>query len=128
MKEIQTIEDIRILVDAFYGKIRQDELLGPVFQGVIRDNWHVHLDKMVRFWQTILLTEHTYSGSPFAPHAGLPVDTAHFDRWLALFRETVDEYFTGKLAEEAKWRAEKMAEMFQIKIEYFRSRSSHPLA
>lgn len=74
---------------------------------------------MYRFWQTVLLQEHTYQGSPFAPHAKLPVHSDHFDRWKLLFFETIDENFYGDKAREAKFRAAKMAEMFQLKIDYF---------
>ena len=120
-KEIATIEEIRLLVDSFYDKVRSDELLGPIFERVIQNRWPVHLDKMYRFWQTVLLEEHTYSGSPFAPHAVLPVDKSHFEEWIRLFFETIDENFTGKKAIEAKWRAAKMADMFQYKIEYYQN-------
>ncbi|MAN59268.1 MAG: globin [Flavobacteriaceae bacterium] len=116
--EISTLRDIKLLVDSFYGKIREDGLLGPIFNGVIKDRWPEHLERMYTFWQTVLLGEHTYYGSPFPPHAKLPVNKTHFDRWLFLFSETVDEHFTGEKAAEAKWRAGKMAEMFQLKIQH----------
>jgi hemoglobin len=124
--DILKLEDVKVLVDAFYAKVQQDELLAEIFNNKIQDNWPVHLDKMYRFWQTVLLYEHTYSGSPFPPHAHLPVDVSHFDRWLKLFFETIDENFTGEKAEEAKWRSEKMAEMFQIKINYFKNQKNKP--
>lgn len=117
--EILTINDIQQLVDAFYEKVREDELLGPVFNRVIEDRWPEHLEKMYRFWQTVLLDEHTYYGSPFPPHAHLPIEKKHFERWLKLFYATVNERFTGNKATEALWRAEKMAQMFQFKIDYF---------
>jgi len=120
-REILTIKEIENLVDSFYAKVREDSSLGPIFKNQIGDNWDQHLDKMYRFWQTVLLNEHTYSGSPFAPHARLPIGKDHFDRWLGLFHETIDENFTGAKAEEAKWRAVKMAEMFQYKINHIRS-------
>ena len=101
-KDIATIEDIRLLVDAFYGKIRVDILLGGIFNGVIKDRWPEHLAKMYRFWQTVLLDEHTYYGSPFPPHAQLPVEQKHFDTWLKLWYETIDEHFIGARADEAK--------------------------
>lgn len=126
-KEIKTIHEIKALVDSFYTKVREDELLGGIFQEVIQDKWPEHLQKMYRFWQTVLLKEHTYYGSPFPPHAKLPVTKAHFDRWLKLFRETVDQHFEGQKAEEAKWRAEKMAEMFHAKIKYSKGDSSKSL-
>ena len=71
---------------------------------------------MYRFWQTILLHEYAYKGSPFMPHRKLPISEQHFERWLLLFNSTLDENFKGKIAEEAKWRAKKMAEMFLIKL------------
>ncbi|MCK0162144.1 group III truncated hemoglobin [Allomuricauda sp. F6463D] len=122
-KEIENLEDIQQMVDMFYGKVRNDDLLADIFNGVIKDNWPIHLEKMYRFWQTILLEEHTYSGSPFAPHVKLPIQKKHFDRWKKLFFETVDEHFSGDKAKEAKLRATKMAEMFQLKIEYFQNKS-----
>ncbi len=116
--EILSLNDIKKLVDTFYERIREDKLLGPVFNERIQDRWPVHLEKMYKFWQTVLLQEHTYFGSPFPPHAQLPVGHAHFAAWLKLFNTTVDELFTGEKAEEAKWRAAKMAEMFAAKIDY----------
>jgi len=118
-KEIKSLEEIKQLVDLFYEKVRKDDLLADIFNGVIQDNWPAHLEKMYRFWQTVLLQEHTYQGSPFAPHAKLPVHGDHFDRWKLLFFETIDENFYGDKALEAKFRAEKMAEMFQLKIDHF---------
>jgi hemoglobin len=120
---ILTIDDVKLLVDTFYDRIQADALLGPVFNEVIQDNWPVHLEKMYRFWQTVLLGEHTYFGSPFPPHAKLPVAHEHFETWMSLFTKTVDELFAGEKADEAKWRAAKMAEMFELKIAYFKNRS-----
>ena len=119
-KELMTLDDVKTLVDRFYGKVRSDELLAPIFNERIRDRWPEHLEKMYRFWQTVLLGEHTYMGSPFPPHANLPVNKTHFDQWLRLFKETLDEFFRGEKANEAKWRADKMAEMFQLRLNYFR--------
>jgi hemoglobin len=119
-KDITTIEDIQLLVNTFYDRVKVDPLIGPIFIGVVRDNWPVHLEKMYRFWQTVLLDEHTYFGGPFPPHARLPVEQKHFDTWLGLWNTTVDELFTGEKADEAKWRGDKMATMFWSKISYFR--------
>lgn len=126
-KDIADIEDIKLLVNRFYGSVRQDELLGPIFDEVIQDRWPEHLEKMYRFWQTVLLEEHTYYGSPFPPHAKLPVEKQHFERWIKLFFATIDNHFDGELACEAKWRAQKMAEMFNYKIDYYRNSSATPI-
>lgn len=128
LNDIQTLNDIMLLVNGFYGKIRKDELLGPIFNGIIQDRWPQHLEKMYRFWQTVLLGEHTYYGSPFPPHAKLPVERKHFDTWLGLWHETVNESFEGPKADEAKWRGDKMAVMFLSKINYYKGNSAIPLA
>lgn len=123
-KEIQNIEDIKIIVDTFYGKVREDEMLADVFNNVIQDRWPQHLEKMYRFWQTVLLEEHTYNGSPFIPHVNLPVEKEHFDRWLKLFYATVDDFYIGEKADRAKWQGERMAQMFHMKIEHYRNNPS----
>jgi hemoglobin len=121
-QDILTIDDIRQLVDRFYEKVRANELLGKIFDERIKDRWPEHLEKMYRFWQTVLLGEHTYYGAPFPPHAQLPVGHEHFSKWLELFNVTVDELFTGDKAEEAKWRAARMAEVFAAKIMLYQNK------
>jgi hemoglobin len=120
-KQIIELDDIKLLVDSFYGKVREDKLLAPIFNNRIGEKWPEHMEKMYRFWQTVLLGEHTYHGSPFVPHAQLPVDKEHFNQWMSLFNQTIDEHFRGDKAEEARWRAGKMAEMFHYKIEFYRN-------
>jgi len=121
-KDIISLDDIKKLVDTFYEKVRKDELIGPIFNERIQDRWPQHLEKMYTFWQTVLLGEHTYFGSPFPPHANLPVSHNHFEKWMELFTQTLDELFSGEKAKDAKWRAGKMAEMFESKIEYYKNR------
>jgi len=127
LKDISNLPDIRILVDEFYGKVRANELLGPIFNGTIGDRWVEHLEKMYRFWQTVLLEEHTYSGSPFPPHAQMPLTALHFETWLRLWHETVDRHFAGEKATDAKWRGDKMAALFLSKIEYYQRYQKKPL-
>ncbi|WP_254560186.1 group III truncated hemoglobin [Dyadobacter diqingensis] len=119
-REILDLEDVKLLVDSFYDKVREDDKLAPVFEERIQGNWRPHLQKMYKFWQTVLLGEHTYFGSPFPHHAMLPVDHSHFATWLELFNQTIEELFSGEKAEEARWRALKMAELFEHKITYLR--------
>lgn len=125
---ITSLDDIKILVDTFYQNVRKDSLIGPIFDGIIQDRWPEHLEKMYRFWQTVLLEEHTYHGSPFAPHAKLPVGIEHFEAWIGIFTQTVDQLFTGDKADEAKMRATNMAQMFHHKIEYYKNNSASPLS
>ena len=125
--DITTLDDIKLLVDSFYSSVRQDAVLAVIFNNIIQDRWPQHLEKMYRFWQTVLLEEHTYYGSPFLPHAKLPVDATHFERWMKLFNEAVDTLYEGEKATKAKWQGERMAEMFLYKIEYYRNNSAIPL-
>lgn len=126
-RTISSLDEIRLLVDTFYAKVQQDTLIGPIFNEVIKDNWPTHLAKMYTFWQTVLLNEHTYHGTPFLPHMQLPISQPHFERWIAIFNETVDELFKGEVAEEAKWRADKMASMFIHKLDFYRKNKQEPL-
>lgn len=72
LRDIQSLTDIQALVHTFYGHIRTEPLLGPVFEDKIQDRWPEHLEKMIRFLQTVLLDEHTYFGSPFPPFKARP--------------------------------------------------------
>jgi len=126
-QDIKDFAAVKLLVDTFYDKVRADALLAPIFNAVIQDRWPQHLEKMYTFWQTVLLDEHTYNGSPFLPHAHLPIHEVHFQRWITLFQETIESNFTGKIASDALWRAEKMAQMFLQKLMYYQNSSSTPL-
>lgn len=126
-KDIQTLEDIKLFVDAFYSKVREDDLLAHIFNSVIQNRWPQHLEKMYCFWQTVLFDEHTYFGSPFLPHAKLPVSEQHFERWKHLFETTIDNLFEGQKAERAKWQGNRMAEMFLIKINYYKNSKATPV-
>ena len=125
--DISDINAIRSLVDSFYDKVRKDTLLAPIFNNVIGEKWPEHLAKLYRFWQTVLLDQHSYEGSPFVPHSRLPISEEHFERWLHLFRETVDELFEGEKAIRAKWQGERMAEMFLSKLRYYKENPAIPI-
>lgn len=113
---------IELLVDTFYGKVRVDPLLGGVFNGIIGDRWPEHLEKMYRFWGTVLTNEGSYTGTPVRPHLDMPIGAEHFGRWLQLFHATVDELFEGPVAQLAHRNADRMADMFQDRIARYRER------
>lgn len=119
--DIRNHDDVKILVNTFYGNIRANNLLGPIFEERIKDNWQPHLEKMYKFWDSILFGAATYSGKPFPPHATMNIGQEHFSVWLELFKKTVDELFEGENANEAKHRADKIAEVFVYKIEYLKN-------
>jgi hemoglobin len=80
------------LVNRFYARARQDEILGPIFSTAIGDHWDSHLATMKSFWSSIMLGSARYKGNPMAVHLRLPnLGPRHFERWLALWRETADE-------------------------------------
>ena len=113
--DIESSAEVRILVDRFYEKVRRDPLIGPIFDEVAKVDWPSHLATLYSFWETLLKVGEgngVHSGAPFPKHARLPVEKAHFDRWLQLFLETVDENFSGEKANEAKGRALSIADTF----------------
>ena len=113
MSDIHTEEDITTLVHSFYARVRADEILSPNFDEVIKDDWDKHLQKMCDFWGTLLLYTRKYVGDPMSKHLPLPLEKAHFERWLALFNDTIDNLFEGTNAAEAKRRAANIARIMQ---------------
>lgn len=124
-QDISKIEDIQLMVNTFYGRIRENEILGPIFNNTIQDRWPEHLAKMYRFWESILLNGYSYHGAPFPPHAKLPIDRSHFDIWVGIFNNTVDDLFSGPIADEAKYRGALMANIFNSKIEIIKSKQNN---
>ena len=110
--DIATAEDIEALVRRFYQAAIPDPLLGPLFKAAGVD-WSVHIPLLRVFWQRELLNTAGYAGSVVGAHRVLldvaPVGTVNLDRWVELFEETVDESFTGPVAEHAKHRATQIA-------------------
>lgn len=103
------------LVRSFYAKIRQDPLLGPIFEARIR-NWEPHLQRMCEFWSSVALMSGRYHGNPMAKHLPLPVDATHFDRWLLLFEETAREICPPEAKAHFVERARRIAESLELSI------------
>lgn len=118
--DISHPKDVKLLVDEFYGKVQVDDLLGPIFNKVVQNNWPKHLEKMYGFWETICFDVKKYSGSPFQKHIPLPIEESHFERWLFLFHQTVDQYFQGDKADDVKKRSSQMGMMFQYKLKHIK--------
>lgn len=119
-KQIENRLDIEHLVDSFYDKVKKDELIRSFFTDVVSVNWEKHLPVMYNFWDNIIFHTGSYSGNPMQVHMQMhsraPMRKEHFDRWLSLFLETVDELYEGDNAELAKQRAISIATVMQIKI------------
>ncbi len=120
MKDLFSREDVILLVDTFYDKVVEDETIGYIFNDVAQVDWDLHKPKMYDFWETSLFHRMKYTGNPMKVHKHLDqkekLTHAHFDRWKALFHETVDELFAGENAEMAKGRADSIAGIMQLKI------------
>ena len=105
---------IERLVRGFYGKIRQDEALGPIF-GARIDDWEPHLRKMMDFWSSVTLMTGRYKGQPMQKHRVMTdVTPEHFDRWLGLFGETAREVASPEAAEVFIGCAERIAGSFKL--------------
>ena len=116
MSDIETREDVERLVRAFYGRAMTDPIIGFIFTDVAHLDLEAHVPVIASFWETILLGAQSYRGGAFAPHAALHMQVrlreGHFERWLVLWRTTVDELFAGERAELAKSHALRVAHAF----------------
>ncbi len=118
--DIEDRADCERLVRAFYGRALADPVIGWLFVDVAALDLEAHVPRIASFWETILLGARSYSGGAFAPHAALHLKAGlrrgHFERWLWLWRATVDELFCGERAELAKAHAERVAQAFQARL------------
>jgi len=118
--DIESRADCERLVRAFYASAFEDPLIGWLFVDVAKLDLDAHVPVIASFWETILLGAQSYPGGAFRPHAALharaPLRAAHFDRWVAIWRETVDELFAGERAELAKAHAVRVARAFHRRL------------
>lgn len=115
------------VVDTFYGRVRADGLLGPIFEEAVGD-WPEHLARLRAFWSSIVLMTGTYKGQPLQSHFHLPELTdEHFLRWLGLFEGTVGELCTPDQAEVFMVRARRIADSFRFGLAARRGALAEPL-
>ena len=124
--DIRERADIERFVDAFYTKVRADHVLGIIFDDIAGVDWPTHLPVMVEFWETILFTRPGYKGNPLLAHVLLnkrmrdefhsELRASDFSRWIELFHRTIDELFSGTMAEKAKRGARRMSEHMLVAI------------
>lgn len=108
---------IERLVRGFYAKVREDDLIGPVFAARIKD-WEPHLQRMFAFWSSVALLNGRYSGTPMPIHMKLPVDAAHFDSWLMLFEATARELCPPAAADHFLERARNIANSLEMGVAF----------
>ncbi len=117
---------VAAVVSAFYARARRDEVIGPVFNRVIPDErWPEHIQTITDFWSSMLLGTGRYSGRPMPKHLAISeLNDAHFQRWLTLFRETVEELCPPHIAALFVDRAERIGYSFRIRIAQLRGQDS----
>lgn len=118
-----TQEQVREVVDVFYARVREDDVLGPVFNSVIApDEWPHHLSVIEAFWSSMLLGTGTYGGRPMPRHIALKdvITDAHFQRWLDLFKKTTVEICAPEVAELFLERAERVGQSFRLQMAFAR--------
>ena len=105
-----TEDEIVRLVHEFYGEVRKDDALGPIFNAHV-DDWDHHLSKLVDFWSSILLRTARFRGTPMPKHVALPdLNADLFRHWLTLFRATAAEQSNQAMARQACAMAERIAQ------------------
>lgn len=120
-QEIQTREDLKLLLRSFYAKVRTDELLGPIFNVRISD-WEHHFEHLTDFWESNLFFQKKYFGDPLQKHVEVDkyhegsINEMHFGVWLNYWYQTIDELFEGEVATIAKNRARSMGTFIHLKI------------
>jgi hemoglobin len=121
LHDIRDRADCERLVRAFYSRALVDPIIGFIFVDVAHLDLEAHVPRITSFWETILLGGQSYTGGAFRPHAMIhtraPLRRGHFERWLWLWRTTVDELFAGERAERAKAHAERVANAFHARLE-----------
>ncbi len=120
-------ESLDRLVRAFYGKARQDPVLGPLFEAAVED-WEAHFAKLVDFWSSVMLTTGRYRGTPMTAHAKHPLRPEHFARWLELWHETTGEVFEPALAKRFRDKADRIGESLKLGLAVARGESPFGVA
>ena len=120
MREIETEKDVEELVHSFYSLLRKDEMVSHFFNDVIEIDWDVHMPRICDFWKNILLDLPVYQGNAMIKHIELDriskIENRHIDRWMELWKSSIDTYFSGSNADLAKERAHQIVELMKFKI------------
>ena len=111
--------DLERLIPAFYDRVRADDMIGALFNETI-DDWPHHLDKLVAFWSSVMLTTGRYKGSPMAAHLRhqAAIRPEMFERWLALWTETTAQMLPPTAAAALQAKAQRIAESLSLALFY----------
>ncbi|MDR5757331.1 group III truncated hemoglobin [Caballeronia sp. LZ035] len=108
-------DNVRALVEAFYRRVDDDPLLGPIFSHALEGRWDEHLDKMTSFWSSLVLGTKDYRGNVQEAHRPLDgIEPRHFARWLSLFLNTVEARYEPGAAVQFMEPALRIAQSLQL--------------
>lgn len=120
-KDLIDTADIRLLVDSFYEKVKKDKVIGFIFNEIANVDWDHHLPIMYSFWEMVLFGSGSYKGDPMTKHIQLNklvnLEQVHFNQWIKIFTETVDQLFAGEKANEVKNRASHIANLMAHRVQ-----------
>jgi len=120
MRDIENRDDIRLMVESFYEKVKQDELISFFFSDIAQTHWEEHIPVMVDFWDSIIFDHYTYSGNPMDIHRKFHEQShftkEHFERWLQLFQSNLDAMFQGPNTEKTRQRVQSIAMVMELKF------------
>lgn len=118
--DIQSTEDVALLINKFYSFATIDPLIGIFFTEVVKVNWETHTPLIISFWDSILFGRGTYSGNVMEKHVNIHylknIEPIHFERWLMLWEATIRSMFTGPKADEAISRAKNIIAIMQHQL------------
>lgn len=114
--DIENREHIDHLMQVFYSRAMTDDVIGYIFTDVAKLDLDHHLPIIGDFWESMLFRTGDYGKhgrNPLQVHYALSMmeelKREHFDRWLDIFYEVIDENFEGVNASILKERAAFMA-------------------
>ncbi len=120
MKDIENEQDVKLFLDAFYEKVKVDDTIAYIFNDVANLDWELHMPKIYAFWESILLGKPGFSGDVMGAHIQLhqkeKLTAAHFDRWIKLFEETLNQMYKGRIALEAINRANTIRRTIEFNV------------
>jgi hemoglobin len=122
MRDIETRDDIELLLQNFYSKVFKDDLISHFFIEVVPLDLKTHIPVIADFWESVLLDGRGYRKNVMEVHLDISqksrIEKKHLDRWVQIFTKMVDELFEGNKATVAKQRAMSMATMMNVKINH----------
>lgn len=120
-------QDLARVIPAFYARVRDDEILGPIFNNAIGD-WPHHLDKLQAFWSSVMMASGRYKGQPMVAHLRHATDMTgdNFARWLLLWAAVTSELLGAEAADAMQHKAMKIAESLQLGMQFHRERTPTP--